>query len=43
MLTQHQGKTQLIYLDFDSNVRWYIYIIQIATNVIYVKVLVIEA
>ena len=26
-----------------SNVRWYVYIIQIATNVIYVKVLVIVA
>ena len=26
-----------------SNVRWYIYIVQIATNVIYVKVLVIVA
>ena len=26
-----------------SNVRWYVYMVQIATNVIYVKVLVIVA
>ncbi|MCL2923593.1 MAG: hypothetical protein MGF17_02925 [Trichodesmium sp. MAG_R04] len=26
-----------------SNVRWYIYMVQIATNVIYVKVSLIEA